>query len=264
MSSPQGDSHPLVAVDVGNSRVKLGRFDLSVGSAKLPEPTETLTLDSSLESAELTAWLTRSAHAEWRIASVQRTTTAALQDRLRQANITNIKLLVARDLPLVVGLPEPDRVGIDRLVNAVAANHLRTADQGAIVIDIGSAITVDAVSNAGTFLGGAILPGIGMSARALHEFTDLLPLSEMTELRDAPAALGLNTIAALRSGLFWGAVGAIREIAGRLAGELPRPTLFLTGGAAPSVVQYLASTDGYSVQFVPHMTLAGIALSAKG
>ena len=59
-----------------------------------------------------------------------------------------------------------------------------------MIVDVGSAITVDLVSADGAFLGGAILPGIAMSARALHEFTDLLPLVDMSELTAPPPALG--------------------------------------------------------------------------
>ncbi len=96
-------------------------------------------------------------------------------------------------------------VGIDRLVDAVAVNRLRDAGRPAVVVDVGSAITVDLVSRDGAFLGGAILPGIAMSARAIHEFTDLLPLVEMSELIAPPPVLGTATAPAMESGLFWGA-----------------------------------------------------------
>ena len=85
-------------------------------------------------------------------------------------------MLAAGDLPLEVRLERPDMVGIDRLVDAVAVNRLRDAGRPAVIVDVGTAITVDLVSADGAFLGGAILPGIQMSARAMHEFTDLLPL----------------------------------------------------------------------------------------
>ena len=65
------------------------------------------------------------------------------------------------------------------LLAAVAANRIRTADRPAVIVDLGTAITVDLVSSDGAFQGGAILPGIEMSARALHDYTDLLPRIEM-------------------------------------------------------------------------------------
>ena len=120
---------------------------------------------------------------------------------------------------------------------------------------------VNAISDRGVFLGGAILPGIGMAARALHEYTDLLPLSEMIELHHAPDPLGKDTTSALRSGLFWGAVGAMRELSARLGAKLHDPQLFLTGGAAPTVGGLLVNENGEHALYVPHLTLSGIAVS---
>jgi len=151
-------------------------------------------------------------------------------------------------------------VGIDRLLDSVAANRLRRPGRPAVVADVGTAITVDAISADGAFLGGAILPGIGMSARAFAEFTDLLPLIEMSELAAPPPALGTATEPAMRSGLFWGAVGAIRQLIGELAADIGSdPEIFLTGGAGPAVAELLAA----SARHVPHLTLAGIALAAE-
>ena len=115
-------------------------------------------------------------------------------------------------MPIKVAVERPDWVGIDRLAGAVAANRLRDPKKAAIVVGVGTAITVDLLSADGVFRGGAILPGIAMSARALDEFTDLLPRSPADELAIQPPALGTSTMAAIQSGLYWGAVGAIREL----------------------------------------------------
>jgi type III pantothenate kinase len=170
------------------------------------------------------------------------------------------------DLPIVVSLSEPGRVGIDRLLGAVAVNRMRAEDRAAMVIDVGSAITVDVVSPRGAFLGGAILPGIGMSARAMHEFTDLLPLLPMDELVEPPPALGTSTLAAMQSGLYWGAIGAMKELIARLTDEMGQqsggkalPEVYLTGGAAPSVARFVDP----GATFVPHLILGGIALVAQ-
>jgi len=129
-----------------------------------------------------------------------------------------------------------------------------------VVVDVGTAITVDLVSRQGAFLGGAILPGIGMSARALHNFTDLLPLIDVSDLAGPPPALGTSTEQAMQSGLFWGAVGAIRQLVERLGREAGgTPEVFLTGGAGPAVAALL----GPHARHVPHLTLAGIALAAR-
>jgi type III pantothenate kinase len=166
-------------------------------------------------------------------------------------------MLTSGDLPLVIKLPRPDMVGVDRLLDAFAANQLRSPGRPAVVVDVGSAITVDLLDAEGAFLGGAILPGISMSARALHEFTDLLPLIDMAELAEPPPALGKATAAAMRSGLYWGAIGGVRQLVEQLTGD-GSAEVFLTGGAGTVVAKLL----GQSAHYVPHLTLAGIALAA--
>jgi len=134
-----------------------------------------------------------------------------------------------------------------------------------VVVDVGTAITVDLVSADGAFYGGAILPGIAMSARALNEFTDLLPLVETSDLTQPPAPLGTSTESAMQSGLFWGAVGSVRELvermtkAGSAENGAAEPDVFLTGGASQAV----ADLWGPSARCVPQLTLAGIALAAR-
>ncbi len=259
---------PLIAVDVGNSRIKLGLFRCSVGTG-LPEPENTLHLTGRLpEFDQLHSWLKGFAQCEeaqqsspvrlrWHIGSVNRPAASRLIDWLRDHRPDNeIMLLTSGDLPLAVKLPRPDMVGVDRLLDALAANRLRTPGCPAVVVDVGSAITVDLLDAAGAFCGGAILPGIAMSARALHEFTDLLPQIDMAELAEPPDALGTATVAAMRSGLFWGAVGAVRQLVEQLTGHKDAE-VFLTGGAGPVVAQLMGS----AARFVPHLTMAGIALA---
>jgi len=259
---------PLVAVDIGNTRLKLGVYDsLPSQGAGLPEPRHTLsvTIDGL---SEITPWLAPHEPGEvsWWIGSVQRSFTTELVDWLRARGAKKITLLCAGDLPLVVDLPRPDMVGIDRLLAAVGVNALREAGRPAIIVDLGTAVTVDLVSAEGAFEGGAILPGIAMSARAMHEFTDLLPLIEMAELHEPPPEVGKDTVAAMRSGLFWGTIGAARELIARMhdrgrpaaSSGTAAPQVFLTGGAAASVAKLLAP----DAQFVPNLTLGGIALTA--
>ena len=199
------------------------------------------------------------------------------------------------DLPqLIVRVDAPERVGIDRLLAAVAVNRVRRPDRPAVVVDLGTAITVDLIAADGAFEGGAILPGIAMAARAMAEQTDALPQSRLAELRAAPPVVGKSTLAAIDSGLFWGAIGAVRELVTRYATTLDRdrsemaagvqpsgcrrqaqagtpttacgikdaPDLFLTGGAAPQVADLL-SEDGLSVRHLPNLVLSGIASAAQ-
>jgi type III pantothenate kinase len=255
-------TYPFVAVDIGNSRLKFGLYE-APSEANAPVPDRTLDFDPEKDAHErIAAWLApwNVEQASWWIASVNRSHTTLLVDWLRggQADV-KITLLASEDLPLRVSLPRPDMVGIDRLAGAVAVNRLRDSQRAAVVVDLGTAITVDLIDAEGAFLGGAILPGIGLSARALYEFTDLLPLLDMRVLREPPPALGKSTTDAMQSGLYWGAVGGVRELIARLASDQAADAqVFLTGGAAPSVAGLLAPDALY----VPHLVLAGIAITA--
>jgi type III pantothenate kinase len=279
-------SLPLVAVDIGNSRIKLGLFPAGSGAAPrftsnaktsgmlatttLPVPQAELDLHSKdwaqpavaeASAMQLANWLAKHAPrgARWKIASVFRAVSANLQTWIAtQRPGESCQMLVNAELPIHANVEHPERVGIDRLLAAVAVNRLRSAERPAVIADLGSAITVDLVSATGDFCGGAILPGIGMSARALCEQTDVLPHLPMTELDAPPAPLGRSTQTAIESGLFWGAVGAVRELATRLGTQSEtEPELFLTGGAAPSVARLL----GANARYEPHLVLAGIVLS---
>jgi type III pantothenate kinase len=260
---------PLIAVDVGNSRIKLGLFDRASQSEDVVEPSRILELPAEdWDSARLTAWLPAGpVWAEWWIASVNRPAAAHLTDWITRQGSTpsghsaHVRLLNAADLPLEIRVEHPEHVGMDRLAAATAAARLRAPRRRVLIVDSGSAITVDCVSAEGAFIGGAILPGMGLAARALHEFTDLLPLVPLGELSEPPAALGTSTVTAIRSGLYWGTVGAVRELADRLsAGLTPPPKLFLTGGAGPHLARALSNP----VRIVPHLVLSGIAMARRG
>jgi type III pantothenate kinase len=255
-------SFPLVAVDIGNARMKIGAFSAPTGDG-LPEPARVLPLDGEQPDLDrLATWLDDlpAKLFSWYLASVNRPAATRLIDWLRKHRPDDqATLLSAADLPLEVRLERPDMVGIDRLIDAAAVNRVREPRRTAVIVDVGTAITVDLVATDGAFLGGAILPGLEISARALHEFTDLLPLVDFSDLSEPPPALGTATEEAMRSGLFWGAVGGIRELIDKLGrGQSALPQVFLTGGAGRSVAELL----GPHAHFVPHLTMAGIALAA--
>jgi type III pantothenate kinase len=255
----KSQSLPLVAVDVGNSRVKLGVFEPPF-ARPLPHVARAVTVGPDWGEQEIAALVPQGpADHAWAIASVNRPGAAKLVAWLEQRGATKVFELAHTDLPLAVEVDHPERVGLDRLANVVAANRIRAAGEPAIVIDMGTALTVTLVSAGGAFAGGAILPGVGTSARALHEFTDLLP---MVELSGSPPALGKSTIEAIRSGLYWGAVGAVRELVTQLAAGGSQPQIFLTGGAGPLFADVLAGESNQPPLFVPHLTLAGIAIAA--
>jgi type III pantothenate kinase len=97
-----------------------------------------------------------------------------------------------------------------------------------------------------------------MTARALASGTDLLPLVEQAVPVEVPPVLGKSTVGAIRSGLFWGSVGAVRELVSRIADDLAgTPQLFVAGGDAEKLAPYLSA----DVQVVPELVLTGIAIT---
>lgn len=256
---------PLIAVDIGNARTKVAVFTKrwpppdSSDPATLPQPDRLITISN--EDADWSALddLPRPAH--WSIGSVHRLTTTRLLGRLRQRREDHsVALLTVDDMPLKVDVEYPDRVGIDRLLGAVAGDKLRTPGEPLVLVDVGTAVTIDYLDAEGTFRGGLILPGLAMSARALHEFTDLLPSVE-TKYDRPPKVIGRSTEEAMQVGIFWSAVGAIQAVVTRLAKEgEPPPKVLLTGGGSGAMVQSLAEAS-INAQRIGHLTLAGIALT---
>jgi type III pantothenate kinase len=172
----------------------------------------------------------------------------------------------AAELPLVVKLPEPDKAGIDRLLAAVGANARRAvnpnpAASGAIVVGVGTAITVDLIDGDGTFCGGAILPGPRLMALALHEHTALLPLVEAVP--PWPAAPATATRPAIELGIHWAMVGGInglvREMGARVTTDPEALDVFVTGGGAALVIHRLIGRTHHC----PELVLEGICRTAK-
>lgn len=225
----------IIAVDIGNSAAKAALVD---GATVL----ESGRLDTAVAStADLTDGLRilsgSTAEAPTRImaVSVVDRWTERLE-RAAEALELPLTVVAASHIPISTALLRPDRTGPDRLLAAWAAASLHGTP--VIIVDLGTATTVDAVDGDGFFLGGAILPGLGLSADALAEGTARLPRVEL----DVPAeAVGTDTVMALQSGIVIGHVGAVRELAMRMqthvipAGSAPgQPAtrVIVTGGHA--------------------------------
>jgi len=273
----------ILAIDVGNSQVKLGWFapevacasepkpsDLPIALPQIPRPEETLAvshvdLSRSQFVAQVNDWLEELPAAAPRrfLASVHAGAAEMVRDLLLQHSAGELQELTASELPLEVRVDKPEKVGIDRLLVTVAANRLRQRGRPAVVVSLGTACTVNLIAEDGAFEGGAILPGIRMSAAALHKETSALPLLS-AEAIDPPAdAVGKSTQAAISSGLVWGTVGAAHELIDRMTGSFEKPPqVFLTGGDAARLVGKLIDSDG-PARHIPNMVLAGIRIAAE-
>jgi type III pantothenate kinase len=256
-------SHDVLLADAGHTRIKFAHCR-SVPEAPLPEVLATVASidDAPIDWNAITGWFE---HASPRICLVTGTdlTRAGIVAQTWPKHLPAPTLLTDKSLiPIEVDVDFPEKVGIDRLLNAVAANALRGEDQPAIVVDTGTAITVDVVSSTGSFSGGAILPGIRLGAQSLHAYTTTLPLIDVWPLLETvPDLIGRNTEAAISSGLYWGHLGAVKELISRSAealdGTSEPPLLLITGGAAVILAPYLGTA-----RHEPSLSLQGLALTA--
>jgi type III pantothenate kinase len=143
-------------------------------------------------------------------------------------------------MPVLVD--NPAELGADRLVNAIAA--FERYGGPCIVVDFGTATTFDAISAKGEYLGGAIAPGLGLSADAL--FSRAARLSRV-EIKRPAKVIGTNTVTHLQSGLYWGYIGLVDGILERMIAELGgQPRVIATGGLARQIAEdsrFIAEID---------------------
>lgn len=258
----------LLVIDVGNTRTKMAifvkEFDLNTGIKQLLLTETHVSRNSSqagwksftekhLELEEPFLILISGSHPQWQ---------ERVRDELRaSADKVSVRIVTRDDLQLPIKVRFPEKVGMDRLLNAKFASGNKHSDAPAIVIDTGTATTVDAISIEGEFLGGTIQPGLELSAKALHEYTAVLPLVDFAGDRfEEPEVIGKDTTAAIQSGLFWGHVGAIREIVSQMETEWHMaPDLFLTGGSAKFLEGALAKVLDKQIRLVEQMPLISLA-----
>ena len=257
----------VLLADVGNSRIKLAAVVAHGRGRALPTIRHRQEIDDrGLRTNLLRQWLAVAAPgpAVILVASVHDAAAAVLEMALAEESATGRRPLRQRrighaDLPWPPALPEPQRVGIDRLAAAAAAAVVKPEAEGAIIVDCGTAATVDMVAADGRFLGGAILPGPTLMARALAQGTSKLPEVWALEPADPPALPGRNTREAIAAGIGWGMRGAIAELVAR--GRLvlgPSAPVILTGGWSRAI---LPAVPGATE--MPDLVLQGIALAAE-
>jgi type III pantothenate kinase len=256
----------LLAIDVGNSRTKFGLFYIAdlADKSQLPECRDAVAVahGSSVPWQTLREWGRQGEQWAAIVAGTNPPAIARLCGEWQAAPWpVPVAVEAGRQLPIRIDVDVPEKVGLDRLLNAVAANHIRPEQTPVVIVDTGTAVTVDYVSAAGEFGGGAILPGVDLSALALHQYTALLPRIPAVELMgDVPDPVGRNTRDAIRSGLFWGHVGAIQELVERIGERsLEPPMVLLTGGAAA----LLAPCLRVEARWEAHLPLKGLAVASQ-
>ncbi len=236
-----------MVVDVGNTRVKWGLCSSAqVWSIAALPPDDPLAWQTQWDAWKLEPtqeWIVSGVHPERRDALV-----VWLRERSPAVHI----LSSHKQLPIRIEVEMPEKVGIDRLLNAVASNLRRQENVAAILVDAGSAVTVDYVDGAGAFRGGAILPGFRLMTQALHDYTALLPIVEMA---DAVLPPGTSTMQAIQTGVYHAMLGGIERLIVEYQHRYPTPfEIFLTGGDAKAVAGRLH----HPAHLWPEMTLEGI------
>ena len=219
-----------------------------------------------LWGAELDRWfdaIVIADSAQCLMASVQPQVGEALLSRLRRRPWGETRAVTGRDVPIEVRTREPARVGVDRLLDAFAVNRLRAAGAPAIVVSMGTAVTVNLVAADGAFEGGAIFAGPVLALDALHAGTASLPAVGAAGLAEPPEIVGKSTEEALVAGAYWGGVGAVSELVRRMAESLgSEPEFYLTGGGAPPYAAHVR-LNGRAARHVPNMVLSALRLIAE-
>jgi type III pantothenate kinase len=254
----------LVAIDIGNSRIKVALYceDEEKWLRAIPDNES---LEVTLRQTLREAWdripLSKTAAEPVRdgvlVASSVKPAWTELLETLVREELNEKLLLVGRDIPLPIetSVDNPLEVGTDRLIAAAAA--FAVVEDAVIVADFGTAVTIDLVDESGVFLGGTISPGFEMSAKALQENTAKLPRVTMAK---PVSPNGANTIEAIRSGLYYSALGLLETVCRKFAEQLGRwPQVILTGGNAALIRDDCEFVDSY----VPDLAVRGIIIAYK-
>lgn len=260
----------LLGIDIGNSNVTLGLFSEGelLHTFRLQSRREQTSDEYAIALVALLE-LPRLARADVThavIASVVPQLSAVFARAVRAAfGCEALVVGATTDLGLVLAVERPREVGVDRVVNVFAARQLAlreagldpnatgvVLEAGAIVIDLGTATTLDCVSPSGEFVGGVIVAGMRVSFDAL--------VARTAQLRDvelvAPArVLGRNTVECLQSGVVYGYASLVDGLVARLRAELPFTCRVLaTGGLAPVIAPHASSIERVD----PELTLRGL------
>jgi type III pantothenate kinase len=251
----------LLAIDVGNTNIVLGVFegDVLIQSWRLHTVRERtsdelgLLVDGLFEHRGLD----KAAVAGIILGSVVpplTTTTRAMVERYFHVSAVIVEPGLETGMPILYA--DPAEVGADRILNGVAAFERfgRAATRPLIVVDFGTATTFDAISAKGEYLGGAICPGVQISADALFQRAARLP---RIDVRKPRTVIGRTTVGAMESGLFYGYVAMVEGLVRRMNDELGGNALCVATGGLASVI----APETTLIQHVdPDLTLHGLRI----
>lgn len=252
----------LLAIDIGNSSINIGLFSGQDIAGKLKLPSNPIRTAHEYCS-EITSFLSgkgiKSRLSGSIISSVVPELTGILNNSLKDLCIRKpLNLDAYSDTGLVLDVEKPDEVGSDRIANAVAARKI--AGPSVLVADFGTATTISAVKGS-VFIGGAILPGIGLMSDALNRGTSRLPHvvigSEQASTEPRIPAVGKNTKKCIISGIIYGTAGAVERLIAEM--ETDESCLFniIITGWYSTLMSRILKRRAY---LEPDLTLYGLRL----
>jgi len=250
----------MIAVDIGNTNITIALFIKGKEQFVKPIPgTSKAKLTQIIDSAWQQIPIAKRSKEKKRdgvivVSSVNPDWTKLVKKIAREKLDERI-YLIPEDIPYPMDLSvDPaGRIGTDRVVSAAAAYAV--TEDALVVADFGTAVTVDLVDERGIFLGGVIFPGFEISAKALKNNTALLP---EVKVKEPKAVYGKTTEDAVNCGLYYSAIGALREIVEHYAEKIGRwPQTVITGSAAKLIHKDCDFVDSY----VPNLVIKGIALA---
>jgi len=247
----------LLAIDIGNTSIKLGIFDedklkatwsLATGIHRTSDEYGAVLLNLMERQKFLPSKLTGIA-----LCGVVPPLAPTIVEMCRKhLNIQPLVVEAGVKTGIRIRVDNPREVGSDRVVGAVAAHYLY--GKPVIIIDLGTATTFDVVSPDGDYLGGAIAPGIGIAVEALFTRTAMLP---RIELICPKQVIGRNTVSAMQSGIIFGYIGLIEGMVQRIEKELgEKSKVVATGGYAHVVAQEIPIIEIVN----PDLVLTGLRL----
>ena len=240
----------LLAIDCGNTNIVFALYD-NAGDASRQLDCWRIATETSRSSDQYLVWLGQMMAQ----ANLAKDDVTGIVMASVVPNITPELVIMARtgfdldpmivgnkdvELGIVVDIDNPSQAGADRLVNAVAAKHCHQVP--AIILDFGTATTLDLVRADGAYAGGIIAPGVHVSVEALYQAAARLPHLDVKPWDATLPVLGRDTTSAMESGIFWGYVGMIEGLISRLRTE--------QGTNLPAI-----ATGGLASLFAPHLPM---------
>jgi type III pantothenate kinase len=226
-----------IAVDWGNSRIKVGIFD----------DTSLIKSYSVLKPDELNQILS-TPHDNIIVSSVKEQTTPFLERSV--ASKKKLELKSNTPLPITIHYTTPNTLGVDRIADACGAIQL-FPNQDCLIIDIGTCINYELIDKNNNYKGGIISPGINLRFRSMNTFTAQLPLVEAIE---GPEIIGDSTIGCLQSGVMNGILEEMSGFISNLKAKYPELRVILTGGDYPFFENQLYQ----SIFAAPDLVLVGL------